>query len=80
MKKLLMLAGMTGVLSLVSAGTRARAAVATDPDGGLGVATCNAEQCHEQCVDEGCTIGECLPSPTGPYFYCQCYNAHGKCE
>lgn len=79
MKKLLMLVGMTGMLALVSAGTRANAAAATEGDDGFGISTCNAEECHALCVDEGCTTGECLPNLKG-MLTCQCYNAHGKCD
>jgi hypothetical protein len=79
MKKLLMLVGMTGMLALVSAGTRAHAAAATDGDGSLGIFACNAEECQQECVDEGCTHGECLPGIKGA-LTCQCYNAKGRCD
>lgn len=82
MKKLLMIVGMTGMIALVSAGTRAGAAVPTTTSGDAppGVASCNAHACYVECVAEGCETGECVPEQTRPGFYCQCYNATGKCE
>jgi hypothetical protein len=62
MKKLLLLIGITGVLGLVNAGTRANAAInPSAPDGHDSAPsyTCH-ELCEDTCVDiEHCECGGC---------------------
>jgi hypothetical protein len=74
MKKLLLLVGITGILGLVSVGTRAEAAIqptawSTVSPPSLG--DCMPLECDTFCRDEGCYVGICTP----PDNVCKCYNA-----
>jgi len=80
MKKLLLLVGMTGVLALVSVGTRADAAekptTTTQPMSPEAPQdNCDGVACRTDCEAAGCFVGACVPF--GGNFVCECFNENG---
>jgi hypothetical protein len=74
MKKLLLMIGITGVLGLVNAGTRAQAATSEPTTPSAPGEMCSiedAQHCNDGCKEAGCFAGICFPP-------CECINQNGS--